>query len=214
MGLLSFITKWFDQPAPAAAAAPAPPSDDQEAVARDGSIFRYPVRKVARGLRYVALEGLIGRQVIVQSPESADSDLLAVIGDYIDRDGSKPPLLHIGKGVHSKYGFLDVYLRGKSELLTKEAQSGIPLLIALGMISREEEGGVFMCPDDFEQMARDIVQSRTHLRLIMVDEEFEQAGHQPGMIDDYTSKFPIQFRITDACVSNSPYVWRWKHFYM
>ena len=213
MGLLSHIKKWFDQPAPAAAAAPAPPSDDQEAVAHDESIFRYPVRKVARGLRYVTLANLINRQVTVQSNESADSDLLAVIGDYVDRDGSTPPLLRIGGGVHRKYGFLDVYLRGKSELLTKDAMSGIPLLISLGMISREE-GDVFMCPDDFEDMARDIAQIQTHLRLIMVDEGFDPDTHRLGRIGDYTSKFPIQFRITDACVSNSPHVWRWRHFYM
>ena len=213
MGFLSLIQKWFDQPASAAAAAPAPPSDSPQDQEPEESIFHYPVRKVARGLRYVALEGLIDRRVSVQSIESADSDFLAVIGDYIDRDGSKPPLLHIGGGVHRKYGFLDVYLRGKSELLTKDAMSGIPLLISLGMISREE-GDVFMCPDDFEDMARDIAQMQAHLRLIMVDEGFDPDGHRLGRIDHYTPKFPIQFRITDACVSNSPHVWRWRHFYM
>ena len=213
MGLLNWLKKWFEPPAPAAAPAPAPPPGTEDEQGRDDSIFRYPVRKVARGLRYVTLADLINRPVTVQSIESADSDLLPVIGDYVDRDGSTPPLLHIGGGVHRKYGFLDVYLRGKSELLTKEARSGIPLLLSLGLISRED-GDVFMCPDDFEQMAHDIAQRQTHLRLIMVDEGFDPAGHRLGMIDDYTRKFPIQFRITDACVSNSAYVWRWKHFYM
>ena len=219
MGFLSLIQKWFDQPAPAAAAAPAPPSDTHNHRVPDDSIFRYPVRKVARGLRYATLFGLIDRQVTVQSLESADSDLLAVIGDYIDRDGSTPPLLHVGGGVHRKYGFLDVYLRGKSELLTKEAMSGIPLLLSLGLISRED-GDVFMYPDDFEDMARDIAQMQTHLRLIMVDEGFPkldlvalEAG-QAFISGDYRPKFPVQFRIADACLSNSPHVWRWRHFYM
>ena len=213
MGILSRIKNWFEPPAPAASSGSGPPADSQDGAVPEESIFHYPVRQVARGLRYETLTGLLDRQVTVQSFESADSDLLPVIGDYVDRDSSTPPLLHSGGGVHRKYGFLDVYLRGKSELLTKEARSGIPLLLSLGLISRED-GDVFMCPDDFEQMAHDIAQRQTHLRLIMVDEGFDPARHRLGMIDDYTRKFPIQFRITDACVSNSAYVWRWKHFYM
>ena len=115
---------------------------------------------------------------------------------------------------YSHYGFLDIYLRGKRQVLTEDAHSGLGLLVSLGFISREEDGP-FLWPEDFEEMAKDIDQSETHLRLILVDEGFVGTNRTffQETCDPYVPQFPVRFRIADACVSISAYVWRWKHFY-
>jgi hypothetical protein len=219
MSVLSLIKKCFAQSVPAATKGLAPASATQNVQAHGYSIFRCPVRKVARGLRYLNLPNLIGAKVTIQSNESADSDFLAIVGDYADHARIEPRLISIGGGTHCRYGFLDIELRGKSELLSKEAESGIQLLMSLGFISRKADGRPFLWPCDFDQMAEDIEKRETHLLLIMVDEGFDKRervfppDRQPGLNDQHIPQFPVHFQIADACLANSAHVWIWKHFY-
>ena len=219
MSVLSFIKKLFAQPAPAVTKGPMPASDTKGGPAQRYSIFRCPVRKVARGLRYLSLPNLVGANVTIQSHESADSHFLAVVGDYADHARIEPRLISIGGGTHNRYGFLDIELRGRSELLNEEAESGMKLLMSLGFISRKADGRPSLWPGDFDQMAVDTDKRETHLLLIMADEGFvkrEQVlphGRQQGINDQYIPQFPLHFRIADACLANSTHVWMWKHFY-
>jgi len=194
-----------------------PKSSRESGIEREDSIFRYPVRQVARGLRHRKLDQLIGTKFTVESGESADAALLPVITDYLDRADNGDELLPLSSGVHRRYGFMDVYLSAKKELLAKDSGSGIELLVGLGFLTREE-GTIFLCPEDFEYMSRDIRANEAYLCLLIVEEG--GAGHRPrnpsktlDAADKQVLVFPLEFRIADACVSNSAYVWRWKHFY-
>jgi len=212
MGVYNFMKHWFKQPEST------PPLALDGSKTRNDSIFRYPVRQVARGIRYKPLAELIGREVTVRSVESADSDFLAVVGNHVDRDHARRPLIRIGTGTHTRYGFLDLAFRCQRELLAKEVQSGLAVLTSLGFILHLDSGP-FVVADDLEQMVKDIAKQEAYLLLILVDESFQNVeplsrtnppSHER---EHYTPKFPIRFRVADACVANSTLVWRWKHFY-
>lgn len=185
---------------------------------RDESTFIYRVLEVAHGLRYRSLEHLIGRKFTVHSEASAEQDFAEAIGEYLDSSRIGERLLPIGTGTHRAYGFLDLALPAKIELAESSLLRGIPLLRELGFLTREEEGP-FLCPHDFEVLVSDIRKGEACLRLLAQDEAWRSRARtwwrKGGRTSpaEYQPVFPLRFKIVDAGITNSSYVWRWKHFY-
>lgn len=179
------------------------------------------ILRVARGLRYRSVDAMIDQTVTVSSIRAVVPDIRAFVQrfcpDCVYKDLGSDPVLSL-----AKYGLLDLEFRAPDSHLLLEFSTGIPLLKELGFLSDTDDGldddnelALLGCREDLEQ---GIKKDGTLLKVFLIDLEKRHATdlrdrmwlmRHPSQIP-----FPIDFRVIDACVTNSGGVWIIKHFYL
>lgn len=176
------------------------------------------IRKIARELRYKTLNGAVNRDIIIHRLESIESDILASLADAFPVD------CHLVKtenefleGAIAKYGIIDATFLAPDNLLGTDSPGGITLLKELGFItdanSEDSNAVEEMFGDDptcLAELAEGIDKSQMVIRIFLQDDRDEDTFYLK-IPEGY---FPRKFRVEDACVANSDFVWFHKHFYM
>lgn len=179
------------------------------------------VRIVLRDFRYATLEPLLGRQFTISDHERLRDELVS-LGHECSPDAA---LLHEGVGHFylqiAKYRFLDVGYRVPSGAFEVDYQSGKQLLRELGFGSGTADGFAELFPE-FKGMVPNIaaeVQKGDWYLMVFAklveprasDDVFQRIKETKNLA---LLPLPGEFKITDACVTNSSYAWFAKHFYV
>ena len=198
---------------------------------------KFPViRRVANGLRYRSVDALIGQIILVSSIGALEAE----IQEFVHR--SFADCVYLGQsekqlvGALWKYGILDFKFQAPDSMLNSEFRRGIPIMIELGFLSDFDES---LDDDDrlicLEELDRDVKKKETFLKLFFEDNAdggsaFERyRARKEQILEDRLSTvtssswiesiqseipFPIEFRVIDACVTNSDHVWINRHFFL
>ncbi len=181
------------------------------------------LREVARKLRYRTIEAMIGQPVTITGLREISAETRALVDEHVSGCTFAGPEQKFLDGQIAKYGFLDLRFFATSTMLEKTAVGGVSLLKELGFVDRdlpklaEELGGdAGFC---LEELRDGIEQNDVHLLLFLESEspnvsDMTVMERMARLRDPSTIEFPIIFSVVDACVSNSPFVWMNKHFYM
>ena len=179
------------------------------------------IRRVARGLRYRSFDAMIGQTVLVSSIDAIVADIHTFVQRF------RPDCVYTGHsegslvGALAKYGILDFEFRAPDSLLLSEFSTGIPLLKELGFLN--DTGDL---PDDneesrlwcLEELDQSIKEDGTLLKVFLEDVANRPVANETTfwrLINDPSQiPFPIEFRVIDACVTNSGFAWIMKHFYL
>ena len=176
------------------------------------------VRRVARRIRYRTFDDLIDKTLSLSSIDSVEADIQSFIKRYCPAAEYSVQSDNQLFEAFVKYGILDIEFRVEDFLLAAEFRTGIPLLKALGYLPQPDQ----ITDEDkefnrgfLEEMDEDIDKDDTLLKVFLVDPEFQESSGWEQRIQDLTRiPFPIEFRVLDACVTNSGGVWLNKHFYL
>jgi hypothetical protein len=176
--------------------------------------YQHLLTSISPLLRYQELAHLLGTQVTVASLETLESDI---------RSALKLPLLENAiwevkadrflKGALTKYGLIDASFQVYSTWLGEDFQQGASLLEYLNFKPDETPSNDGLAYTVLESLADELQLGLTWLKL------FLRADPPPRLETGHSSQelpadyFPKTFTIEDACLSNSSYVWFWKHFY-
>jgi len=232
MKMIKHLKNWF-------ASAPEqnrrPGADDQHCAgniaAKADFVFQRNSQQVLQALRYREIKALMGRTFRATSQESGESEVLALVRDYIQQGQVKEPFLSFGSGPHRRFGLMDLRLPARKELLDSDTESGLDLLMSLDFLDPDEKQ---LMAEEAELLARDIQTGEVCLCLMLVEPGFRNWSSaqwlnismdltQDVAADSGTKtetfnagenpQFPLELRIADACVSNSTHVWMYKHVY-
>lgn len=178
---------------------------------------------VARLLRYRTLTPMLGQTVMISSRTLIATETAALVSRFVDGCSFAGPTQKNLDGQIAKYGILDLHFDAPSSILDADADTGVPLLRDLGFVDNGiedlAEGRTGILADCLNILHDGIEENKTHLLLFIestepnvpkmtVTERFQRI-HDPSII-----RFPITFKVVDACVSNSLAVWMNKHFYL
>ncbi len=161
--------------------------------------------RIARNLRYTSVRPLIGLKVTLQSNLDVPQNLHAHIQKKLEYELEfKGPSAVERELALVKYSILDLTFLLNADVLDSTGGSNIDTLTDLGFDGNLTELG---------SLKSEIRKHKAYLRLflkstLMNDKERLTLRH---LADDY---FPHTFRIEDACITNAPSVWFFKHFYM
>ncbi len=180
------------------------------------------VRTVLRMFRYATLERFIGRQFKVSTHATLRDDLMQLgqtlaAGVTLLQEDIRNLYLQI-----AKYGILDLRFCVEPDTFECDFEAGKQLIrrLGFGADSKAEWSEVF---PEFEslmpEISNDVMQGKWYLMI-----HANIVGHAIQGRDlvasirasnDLTKlPLPAEFRIVDACVTNSTYAWFSKHFYL
>jgi hypothetical protein len=181
------------------------------------------LRKVARGLRYRTLPGLVGRTVAIVDLRAVEEAIFLTLGpDLPEGCRLAGPELPFREEAVAKYGILDLRFSVPAGLLDDEPPGGLRLLRELGFLPGVQTAPWPRTDDDptcLETLRDEIAQGNDFLLLFL--EGDRPAGPARGSAPDGTASLrvppgylPRPFRVADACLANASSVWIWKHFYL
>jgi hypothetical protein len=173
----------------------------------------------------------MGRVVRVTSSASFLSEIEAPIRDVLPNiefkvSGEVTALLTI-----VKYGLLDLTFDTTGGLLDESDRPRLSILSEFGFVGSAEENDE-VCeffgndPTCLESLREDLKAERTTLRLFLEEEprrdlakHMVRLAENGGLTEDFinaflVSYFPKDFVIADACMTNAPFIWFHKHFWM
>lgn len=185
--------------------------------------------RLGRELRYRALPELVGCRIAVASLDAIGPALRALVAPWLPPDARWHPNKYLAVAL-AKYGIVDTSFDAPAALLDHPAtQIGVPVLRAHGMVPKRGERG-----DDLgsgldgldgrqclEQLVEELDERRCALKLFLEDERpaelhnsvvisAAREGRPLALPRDY---FPRELAVTDACVTNAPFIWFNTHFY-
>lgn len=180
------------------------------------------VRTVLRLFQYAPLNEFVGRRFTVATHETLRNDVsklgfeLATHATLLSED-VRNLYLQI-----AKYGILDIRFGVSRDTFACEFQSGKKLIRELGFGPDSSSKWTEVCPE-FEGLIPDIAAEVHENRwFFMIYAEIVGdivTGHDLFVSITKTkdlSKLPLpaEFKIVDACVTNSTWAWFAKHFYV
>ena len=176
---------------------------------------------VARSLRYRTFEPIIGHELMVKRSDLIPSESEALVGRFLDGCSFSSPEQGDLDGQIARYGLLDLCFQASRTLLEKGDTTGIPLLKELGFIedgisTETEEDCALYC---LEELLNGVRKNEAYVMLFL---QVSQVGCEDGTLWQHRDMFhgtcklpfPMVFTVEDACISNSPFVWMNKHFYV
>jgi len=191
-------------------------------------------------VKYRELIELVGREIMISNLAGIASDVLAAVEPYLPACGKIELSSTNMRGVLAKYKMLDLSFITTNPVLSKGDRLDRKKLVALGFVPGKETAGMDDGSDDEDptclaELVQDAQVGHEWLKVFLdveprrdsmaeylhVYQEAEQAGAKDASSTAYDrllrqvdSLFPSRFRIRDACVTNSDFVWFHKHFYM
>lgn len=184
--------------------------------------------EVARGLRYQHLPELVGSEITIDSLSSIFVTLADTTQQrcslVMDDPSDVAELNRALAGPIGKYGLIDFEYPCHTKIESAKTDN-VRLLREFGFLPKSdaESDKLFLIDDDPECCIREIQggisQNQTWLKLFFnttspefhkldFKTRFKQAA-SPELIE-----FPLDFRCTDACLTNAPFIWFNRHFYM
>jgi hypothetical protein len=182
----------------------------------EDDIFEAMAEEAAGLIRYRFLPELVGTKLIVQSMESMAADVLAAFPHFIDRSKVNPDRFHAWPA-YSRYGMTHFEIPAPAALLQQGTRSGMEVLAELGFVDPDDAPPFLDCLEG-EDFLKSLRQNQPHFLLFLVDENpnKETLPHRPPGSPFKTVcrvRFPVSFKVTDACLANTDWLWRYKHFY-
>lgn len=168
---------------------------------------------VARGLRYRGLDALFGRRVCLFSEQTTIGDVLSSLADGLP--AVEPGALFHGLAL-AKYGIvhLELTVTGAVELPRPSRLE----LRRLGVLVRSADPFAREAAGDFFDALLAEFAADARVLCLMLDVEHDRRTHEERVAHTYgglpRSYFPRMARVRDACVTNAPSVWMYKHFYL
>ncbi|MCB1043765.1 MAG: hypothetical protein KDC35_12545 [Acidobacteria bacterium] len=163
------------------------------------------ITKLTKNLRYASFRPLIGLTTTIESLRSMPHDvtphLEKRIRSSLTFDG---PTLPECEMTLIKYGILDLRFKIDQETLDRTDEVTIDTLSSLGF-SRED------LDDELRSLRSEIKKGKAYLRLFLRDASGSLPQTSFEIPETY---FPHEFVIEDACLTNAPSVWVFKHFYL
>lgn len=177
---------------------------------------------VARTMRYRTLTPMIGEEVTISARLRISTEVSAFVARFIDECSFSGPEQKIIDLQIAKYGILDLRFAAPPRMFNRDMDAGIPLLRRLGFINSDAQGTSGELGSDsicLEELRDGIAENETHLLLFLEStnpkvSEMSVMDRMARIRDPLSINFPIVFKVVDACVSNSSFVWMNKHFYL
>ncbi len=169
------------------------------------------LRKIASRLKYIQVIDLLGREVIVLSPSSAQTDVQEQLADALPENidsGRKDPKW-IGVTI-AKYGLMDLEygLSGDNlDWATRTYTEDLRKIL-------EIDDPIEHVDELLEILLEDIEETPITLRLYLSTDRCWRANlHyiQKGLPNNY---WPLTFIVQDARITNSSLIWSHHHFYL
>jgi hypothetical protein len=188
-------------------------------------------------LRYRELLGLVNRKITITSFESIGTEIKAVVQEHVPfcRDLELCPE-HI-HGAIGKYRIIDLTFAATIPVLSPADRVDRQGLVELGFLSAKNEEALSESEDRdptcLEELVEEMASERESVKVFLqampirnaMKEFFDEVVkiQATGLkFDDAMAKaieqradslFPGKFIIRDACITNSDFVWFYKHFY-
>jgi hypothetical protein len=173
---------------------------------------------IARRLRYRTLDHVIGREVLVKSEETAQSDVLESLNRFLPPRLLPRTELAPGLPTVAKHALLDLELELPSRDAADLSRLSRRDLREMGVLTR---GGA---PEPAEEadaclsMLFDEVTSGVFVLKMILDAIKDDRATGQRLRDTEKglpkSYLPRKFRVRDACITNGPILWLGKHFYL
>ena len=178
--------------------------------------------EAARLIRYRFLPELVGTKLIVQSEESMAADVRNAFGQFIDESRLEASVLHAWPAYH-RYGCTHFELPARDAML-QGAKSGMEVLFELGFVEQDGQPPCLGMLDGDEFL--ESLRKNQPCFLLFLKDEAPIAGPLPNQAPPgtpgrnpfspttrYRPHFPVTFLVTDACLGNTDWLWRNRHFY-
>lgn len=192
------------------------------------------------GLKYSELNELIGQVVTIQTEASLESDLHAQLRPSIPYLGSIknfdygsladfPGYAHGPWRAWAKYWLLDLKFDVDPAVLHPpgDAIDEQWIFNLFCEIASDDELGPQLLGDpshkrDFDELKKAVANNRWYVLLFLTDinegpytrESIDKRIKLSETMEALESYFPLQFKVTDACLTNTSKAWMSKHFYM
>lgn len=191
--------------------------------------------QVSRQIKYRALDGLIGRQVVISSAASVPAEvahqLRSDLPPGLHFQGPEPNYVTLAL---AKYGILDLSFTIEEFHWGSADSPGVPLLEEFGFVLREptpsESPTLFddKDPTCLEQLQDDINENKTVVKLFLEERpkrdlkasflamasSGKMESVSAGGVDSLDHYFPKMFEVVDACLTNADFIWFHRYFYL
>ncbi|MBZ5530062.1 MAG: hypothetical protein LAO20_01405 [Acidobacteriia bacterium] len=193
-------------------------------------------------VKYREISELVDRKITISSTAAIAQDVAAAAQPYLPSCGKLELRSENMLAVLAKYKMLDLSFATTIPLLSQADRVSRQTLVNLGFVpSREEPAATEDADDEDPTCMTDLVQdtqaghewlkvfldlwpARKAVTEFMEAVKKAQRNPVPGqdafsvafeqLLREVEGLFPAQFRIRDACITNSDFVWFHKHFYM
>jgi hypothetical protein len=179
------------------------------------------IRWVARNLQYHPVTELIDQPLTLSSLDRIVNDSQELIRRFFPGGTYRGPEEKYRVGVLAKYGLLDLtFAVPEADFPPKDVPGCTPLR-SLGFVGTRKSSANPEDPNELliwlEQMEEEIKNDGAIVKLMLVEtkhlaperETWRKWVREPGLMP-----FPKDFRVLDACLTNSDSVWINKHFYL
>ena len=171
--------------------------------------FHRRLYRVAKQLRYRTLPELIGRSILIPSIR----DILGTVAASFELGSPVNPDARF-EGMIAKYGILDLEFHSLQPNLGRQDRGGVALLKELGFV-QEERAEENLDEEDWclQELEKSITDRQVVKLFLESDIDLDSNPlRAKGILRP--SDLPSTFVVTDACLTNSSFVWINKHFYL
>jgi hypothetical protein len=170
--------------------------------------FHRRLYRVARQLRYRELPELIGRSVVIPSVDQVEATVMRCFE-------LGPPINLLGRfeATAAKYGLLDLEFTSLQSTLTLQDRGGVALLKQLSFVKEDRTEENLRNEEFCLQELEESISGRELVKLFLISDLDLDSNPLRAKGFLQRSALPRAFRVTDACLTNSDYVWFNKHFY-
>lgn len=172
-------------------------------------------RQIVATLKYQEISALIGRALYISSVASAPEEVLEQCRDVLPVSTQfYKPELSVREKVVRGYGIFDLTYRVDSTVLAEIEPGGELLAQELGLFQDRD----LMLEDEVGwelELWTNLAERQSYVRLFLrmweeLTPEERDNRRQHGLPSNF---FVNSYRMTDACLTNSSWVWFSKHFH-
>jgi hypothetical protein len=193
-------------------------------------------------IRYREITSLIGQDIFVSNFEQIRDELTQTIHSFVPDCGGLESSDSNITGALAKYSILDLQFLMQQNLLSRQDSASRKMLSQLGFLGNNKDRRSAKevqekDPTCIESLLEAAAKGKEWL-LVFLDlvpqgnpildaSNAATAARKAGVPDDEVfsyifdravealpSRFPARFRIVDACITNSDFIWVHKHFYL
>jgi len=176
------------------------------------------IKKKSKKLKYRYRSKLVGMKVTINRIETIEEDICHAISEIFPEEYKLISDKYCVEGTIVKYDLLDLTFSTSSKLLESKYESGIPLLEKLGFLPLRGEEKDDRDPNFMSSLAKDIDRNKKYIKMflrrvdrrpiIKILEDCQKFDY--NLPPDY---LPQQFKIENACITNSDWIWVYEYVY-
>lgn len=177
------------------------------------------LRKLANSLVYEPQRQVLGAAVTAESRGDLEISVLGLAEKIVPAKSLLSVIDENSDAQLAKYRFLDLTIEIDPSCLDGLGYVRPSQLRELGYLSAPmeltfDEAG--LQEDCLDLLLESVGEGRAYLRLFLEADQRIAAGSDPPIATWFKTpvSWPLTLVVTDACVTNSDYVWLWSHFYL